>query len=399
MAGRFMRYFNNKIIKKKLSDIIKVGVGGAITFVSLNIYFQNDKFYDNLVMPVFRHLDPEMAHSLAVTAAKYKLIPQFKLEESKLLGSLVFGLHFRSPFGLAAGFDKNGEAVEGLSRMGFGFVEVGSVTPQPQPGNPKPRVFRLTQDQAIINRYGFNSDGHDAVYERLSHLPPPGQRQAVLGINLGKNKTSQDALVDYTAGVHKFGPIADYLVINISSPNTPGLRDLQQRQELEKLLKGVLEARDSLPSQHKPPVLLKVAPDISDTEKQQIAIVAVNYKVDGLVVSNTTISRPAALQSPQKEETGGLSGAPLKSLATATIKDMYRLTKGSVPIIGVGGVASGQDAYEKIRAGASLIQLYTGLIYTGPQLIPRATHELEQLLRDDGFSSVAEAVGVDSKKT
>ncbi|XP_045609281.1 dihydroorotate dehydrogenase (quinone), mitochondrial isoform X2 [Procambarus clarkii] len=384
---------------KKIRDIIRVGIGGALTFGGISMYFQNEKFYDSWVIPLLHKLDPETAHNLAVKAAKYNLVREVKLKESKLLETRVLGLHFKTPIGLAAGFDKNGEAVEGLFKMGFSFVEVGSVTPLPQPGNPKPRVFRLTKDQGVINRYGFNSDGHEAVFEHLSHLPPPGHRKAILGVNLGKNKTSADHVQDYTLGVQKFGPIADYLVINVSSPNTPGLRNLQRKEELEKLISAVVTTRDALPGTHKPPVLLKIAPDISEDDKKNIASVVIRNgkRIDGMIVSNTTVTRPVWLQSQEREEVGGLSGQPLRSLATQTVKDMYLLTKGSVPIIGVGGVASGDDAYEKICAGASLIQLYTGLIYHGPSLVQKITSDLEDLLRRDGFKTVTEAVGVNCR--
>lgn len=378
-------------------DVLKLSVGGGVTFVGINIYMQNEKFYETWVMPVFRRLDPETAHNMAVIAAKYHLVPKTKIKDSKLLESQVFDMQFKTPIGLAAGFDKNGEAVEGLFKMGFSFVEVGSITPLPQPGNPKPRVFRLPEDKGIINRYGFNSDGHNAVYERLSQLPPPGKRQGVLGINLGKNKTSDDPLEDYCLGVKKFGPIADYLVVNISSPNTPGLRALQHREQLEKLLNAVLEAKDSLPEGHRPPILIKIAPDLTEEDKHDIANVILSKKqhISGLIISNTTVTRPSTLQCEEKKEAGGLSGEPLKSLATSTIRDIYHLTGGCLPIIGVGGISSGEDAYEKIRAGASLVQLYSGLIYHGPPLVKKITDELDELLRRDGFSSVKEAVGSD----
>ncbi|KAK8747330.1 hypothetical protein OTU49_016753, partial [Cherax quadricarinatus] len=394
------RLFTSKVFRKKIHDILKVGIGGTLAFGGISIYFKNEKFYDSLVMPMLHKLEPETAHNVAVMAAKYNLVPEVNLKESELLESRVLNLLFKTPIGLAAGFDKNGEAVEGLFKMGFSFVEVGSVTPLPQPGNPKPRVFRLKEDLAIINRYGFNSDGHEAVYERLSQLPPPGHRKAVLGVNLGKNKNSVDHVQDFILGVKKFGPVADYLVINISSPNTPGLRNLQHREELGKLVSAVVTARDSLSGTHKPPLLLKIAPDLSDDDKKDIASVILKNenRIDGLIVSNTTVTRPLWLESAERQEVGGLSGQPLKSLATHTVTDMYRLTRGLIPIIGVGGVASGQDAYEKICAGASLVQVYTGLVYHGPLLVHRITNELEDLLRLHGFSTVTEAVGVDCKQ-
>ncbi|NXK56273.1 PYRD dehydrogenase, partial [Chauna torquata] len=338
----------------------------------------------------------------------------------------VLGQRFRNPLGLAAGFDKHGEAVDGLYKMGFGFVEVGTVTPKPQEGNPKPRVFRLVEDEAVINRYGFNSHGHAAVEHRLrarqeAQLKLTGAGMP-LGVNLGKNKSSTDAAADYVAGVRALGPLADYLVVNVSSPNTPGLRDLQGKAELRDLLTKVLAERDTLPCEHKPAVLVKIAPDLTAQDKQDIASVVCELGVDGLIVSNTTISRPSNLQSMQRLEPGGLSGKPLRELSTQTVREMYVLTRGrgwaglrmragltpgvltpclptgQVPIIGVGGVSSGRDALEKIRAGASLVQMYTALVYHGPPVVGAVKRELEELLREQGFKSVMEAVGADHRR-
>ncbi|RMC09407.1 hypothetical protein DUI87_14415 [Hirundo rustica rustica] len=297
----------------------------------------------------------------------------------------VLGHRFCNPLGLAAGFDKQGEAVDGLYKMGFGFVEVGTVTPKSQEGNPKPRVFRLAEDEAVINRYGFNSHGHVAVERRLRARQETQIRLTragmPLGVNLGKNKSSTDAVADYVAGVRTLGPLADYLVVNVSSPNTPGLRDLQGKAELRDLLSKVLAERDLLPCERKPAVLVKIAPDLTAQDKQDIANVVCEVGVDGLIVSNTTVSRPSSLRSRQRLEHGGLSGKPLRELSTQTIREMYALTQGRVPIIGVGGVSSGQDALEKIRAGASLVQLYTALVYHGPPVVGAVKRELEELLR------------------
>ncbi|KFO95605.1 hypothetical protein N300_09114, partial [Calypte anna] len=311
----------------------------------------------------------------------------------------VLGQRFCNPVGLAAGFDKQGEAVDGLYKMGFGFVEVGTVTPQPQEGNPRPRVFRLTEDEAVINRFGFNSHGHAAVERRLwarreAQLKLTGVGMP-LGVNLGKNKSSTDAAADYVAGVRTLGPLADYLVVNISSPNTPGLRDLQGKAELQDLLTKA--ERDALPCERKPAVLVKIAPDLTAQDKQDIASVVCELSVDGLIISNTTVSRPSSLQSPQRSEPGGLSGKPLRELSTQTIREMYALTRGQVPIIGVGGVSSGRHALEKIRAGASLVQMYTALVYHGPPVVGAVKRELEELLREQGFRNVMEAVGADHR--
>ncbi|CAL4064423.1 unnamed protein product [Meganyctiphanes norvegica] len=400
VTGRKMiKILMSPVFKKKMGDVIGLSAAGSLIFCGINIYFKNEKFYENTIMPLFHRLDPETAHNMAVWAAKYNLVPETKIKENKTLITSVLGMNFKTPIGLAAGFDKNGEAVEGLFCMGFSFVEVGSVTPLPQPGNAKPRVFRLTEDKAVINRYGFNSDGHDVVYERLASLPPPGKRTGVLGINLGKNKTSTDAVGDYVKGVQKFGPIADYLVVNVSSPNTPGLRNLQHRAILENLIDAVVIARDNLPGTHKPPIFLKIAPDLTTEDKQDISTVLLREgkKIDGLIVSNTTISRPESLQGHAKQEVGGLSGEPLRDLSTKTVKDMYTLTKGSLPIIGVGGISTGEDAYKKIRAGASLIQVYTALIYHGPPLVSSMTQQLSDALNKDSFTSIRDAVGVDAQ--
>ncbi|XP_009892379.1 PREDICTED: dihydroorotate dehydrogenase (quinone), mitochondrial [Charadrius vociferus] len=313
----------------------------------------------------------------------------------------VLGQRFRNPVGLAAGFDKQGEAVDGLYKMGFGFVEVGTVTPKPQEGNPRPRVFRLVEDEAVINRYGFNSHGHAAVERRLQARQDAQLRLTgagmPLGVNLGKNKSSTDAAADYVAGVRTLGPLADYLVVNVSSPNTPGLRDLQGKAELRDLLTKVLAERDALPCERKPAVLVKIAPDLTAQDKQDIASVICELGVDGLIVSNTTVSRPSSLRSTQRTEPGGLSGKPLRELSTQTIREMYSLTRGQVPIIGVGGVSSGHDALEKIRAGASLVQMYTALVYHGPPVVGAVKQELEELLREQGFKNVMEAVGADHR--
>ncbi|XP_058701830.1 dihydroorotate dehydrogenase (quinone), mitochondrial isoform X2 [Poecile atricapillus] len=396
------------------------------------------------VMPALRALPPEAAHGLALRVAALGLLPPTR-PDGPALEVRVLGQRFRNPLGLAAGFDKQCEAVDGLYKMGFGFVEVGTVTPKPQEGNPKPRVFRLEEDEAVINRYGFNSHGHIAVERRLRARQETQIRLTgagmPLGVNLGKNKSSTDAAADYVAGVRTLGPLADYLVVNVSSPNTPGLRDLQGKAELRELLSKVLLERNLLPCERKPAVLVKIAPDLTAQDKQDIASVVCEVRrqegeatrgrtmvvlashrsgrhvclqlsgccrdgvlgrsellgVDGLIVSNTTVSRPSSLRSRQRMEPGGLSGKPLRELSTHTIREMYALTQGRVPIIGVGGVSSGRDALEKIRAGASLVQLYTALVYHGPPVVGAVKQELEELLREQGFKNVMEAVGADHR--
>ncbi|KAM9861328.1 dihydroorotate dehydrogenase (quinone), mitochondrial isoform 2-T2 [Aulostomus maculatus] len=343
----------------------------------------------------------ETAHLLAVKMIGWGLVPLNRYQDPASLEVNVLGLKFRNPVGMAAGFDKHGEAVDGLYKMGFGFVEVGTITPKPQEGNPKPRVFRLSADHAVINRYGFNSCGLVEAQQRLKAREPAQQEKSKaglpLGINLGKNKLSQDASVDYSEGMRVLGPLADYLVVNVSSPNTPGLRDLQGKAELRQLLLAVLKERDALPRERKPPVLVKIAPDLTTQDRQDIADIVTELGVDGLMVSNTTVSRPEMLRDPQKSEVGGLSGQPMKDLSTSVVSDMYKLTRGKVTIVGIGGVASGQDAMDKIRAGASLVQLYTALTYQGPPVVTKIKRELEQLLKEQGFSCVSEAVGADHR--
>ncbi|XP_018594369.1 dihydroorotate dehydrogenase (quinone), mitochondrial [Scleropages formosus] len=390
------------LLKKRLKDAAQVLGCGGFLFLSYLTARGDERFYANHLMPALQRIvGPERAHVMAVRLLSLGLVPRTGYKDPAALELDVLGRKFQNPVGIAAGFDKHGEAVDGLFRMGFGFVEVGTVTPLPQEGNPKPRVFRLTADQAVINRYGFNSCGLAAVHERLKAREMTQLRLTQaghpLGINLGKNKLSQDAVADFVEGVRTLGPLADYLVVNVSSPNTPGLRDLQGKGELRHLLLKVLTERDGLPSGRRPPVLVKIAPDLSTQDKQDIAEVITEVGVDGLIVSNTTVSRPNTLKDPQRVEVGGLSGAPLRDMSTALVREMYCLTKGKVPIVGVGGIASGQDALDKIRAGASLVQLYTSFSYQGPPIVTRIKRELEQLLKEQGFTSISEAVGADHR--
>ncbi|XP_076585893.1 dihydroorotate dehydrogenase (quinone), mitochondrial isoform X2 [Chaetodon auriga] len=387
---------------KQLKDAVKVISSGSFLFASYLTAVGDERFYANQLMPLLQRIvGAETAHVLAVKMIGLGLVPLNRYKDPASLEVNVLGLKFKNPIGIAAGFDKHGEAVDGLYKVGFGFVEVGTITPRPQEGNPKPRVFRLTADQAIINRYGFNSCGLADAQQRLKARGDAQQKQSKaglpLGINLGKNKLSQDAGADYLEGVRVLGPLADYLVVNVSSPNTPGLRNLQGKAELHQLLQTVLKERDALQGGSRPPVLVKIAPDLTAQDKQDIADVVTELRVDGLMVSNTTVSRPETLQDPHKSEVGGLSGQPLKDLSTNTVREMYNLTKGKVPIIGIGGVASGQDALDKIRAGASLVQLYTALTYQGPPVVTKIKRELEELLKEQGFSSVSEAVGADHR--
>lgn len=309
-----------------------------------------------------------------------------------ILAQRLWGRDFPNPIGIAAGFDKDARVPDALLGLGFGFVETGTVTPRPQPGNPKPRVFRLDEDGAMINRLGFNSGGLHRFVARLQAR----RRRGIVGVNIGRNRDSADAVADYTAGVRRTAALADYLVVNVSSPNTPGLRDLQARAVLENLLRQLVAAR--VEAGASVPLLVKVAPDLSTEERVDIAAVALATGIDGIVVANTTVARPPGLLSPHARESGGLSGRPLFEPSTALLGEIYRLTQGRLPLVGVGGVASAADAYAKIRAGAALVQLYTALVFAGPALLGQIKTELADLLRRDGFASVADAVGADHAK-
>ena len=355
-------------------------------------------FY-RLIGPVLRLIDPETSHQLSVAALKRGLVPVPAIVHSDpMLRQDIWGKTFVNPVGLAAGFDKNAEAVDALDRWNFGFIEIGSVTPRAQSGNPRPRLFRLPAEEAVINRMGFNNDGMATVAARLRGR----QKKLPIGVNLGKNKDSKDAVDDYRMGILQMAELADYLVINVSSPNTPGLRALQGRDSLLALLEAVLAARSDVYAAGSavgtpPPVLLKIAPDLTDEDKIDIAAVAVQTGIDGLIATNTTIDRPASLTGRPRNEGGGLSGRPLFAPSTRVLSEMYQLTEGKLPLVGVGGIASAADAYAKIKAGASLVQLYSALVYQGPELPGKIVRELPGLLKADGFGSVSEAVGTDHK--
>lgn len=342
----------------------------------------------DLATPLFRLLDPERAHRLAVWALAHGFGPKSVAPDDPVLQTRLWGLRFPNPLGLAAGFDKDAAAYRGALRLGFGFVETGTVTPLPQPGNPKPRLFRLPKDAAVINRYGFNSAGVDLAAKRLR-----GRGVGIVGANIGKNKDSADAEADFVVGATRLAPLSDYLVINVSSPNTPGLRALQDPAQLSDLIVATRKAATDACGGESRPLLVKIAPDLTAEDKEDIAAVAGETVADGLIISNTTIMRPPGLRSRYRDEAGGLSGAPLFPITCDLVAEMYRLTQGKLPIIGVGGIASGADAYTMIRAGASLVQVYSALVYHGPGLVARIKHELAALLRADGFESIGEAVG------
>jgi len=330
------------------------------------------------LMPLTRLVDPESAHSLALAALRCGLAGRDRSADDKLLEVNAFGRVLANPIGLAAGFDKNAIAVEPLSRLGFGLVECGTVTPRPQAGNPKPRMFRLREDAAVINRMGMNNLGLHAFAERLAALRRSG---VAIGANVGINKEGADPERDYPALVAAVAPRADYIVINVSSPNTPGLRDLQSEERL-----GAILAAVQLAVPVRPPLLIKLAPDLSEAGLEAVVGCAVKYAADGLIISNTTISRPPSLRSAAKHESGGLSGRPLFELSTEMLRRAYRLSSGRLMLIGCGGIADGALALAKIEAGASLVQLYASFAYAGPALIPRIKTELAELLRQrDAF--------------
>ena len=333
------------------------------------------------VRPLLHRLDAETAHRLTINALK--ATPAGHARSASPLARELFGLHFPNPLGLAAGFDKDAEVPDRMLGLGFGFVEVGTVTPRPQVGNAKPRLFRLREDEAVINRMGFNNRGHDAMLARLRARRGSG---GIVGVNLGANKDSADRTADYVAGVRAFADVASYLTINISSPNTPGLRNLQSKTELDQLLGRIGEARGKAPI----PMFLKIAPDLSDAELADIAQSA--HAVDAIIVSNTTVTRPA-LMSPHASETGGLSGRPLFDLSTRILARLFVLTEGRIPLIGAGGIADAETAWTKILAGASLLQLYSALVFSGPALIDAIIGGLEQTVQAENGKSLAGFVG------
>jgi len=339
-----------------------------------------------LLRPALYLLDAETAHGLSIAALK--AMPRFGTRPRPgPLATCVAGLAFPNPLGMAAGFDKDGEVPDALLALGFGFAEVGSITPLPQPGNPRPRLFRLVEDRAVINRMGFNNGGAEAAVERLAQRKGRG---GIVGINIGANKDSADRIADYATLARLMAPLASYLAVNVSSPNTPGLRALQDEGALTALLDAVLAARGS--TGPVPPVFLKVAPDLEPADIDAIARIAIDRKLGALIVSNTTISRPA-LRSRHAHEAGGLSGAPLKDLAQQRLRDFRKATGGALPLVGVGGIGSAEDAWARIRAGASLVQLYSAMAFDGPGIARTIARGLERLMRRDGFATIAEAVG------
>jgi dihydroorotate dehydrogenase len=351
-----------------------------------------------LARPLLFTLDPEQAHHLTLKLMKSGLLPPCPSINDPALEVSLWGHKFPNPIGLSAGFDKNAEVIGPAFGMGFGFVEAGTVTPKPQHGNPKPRVFRDPSTESVINRMGFPNGGMNSFKANLEKfLSSKARPSGVVGINIGMNKSQTEPAKDYAVLIKMLGPLADYLTINISSPNTPGLRNLQSRGPLLELLSVVMEERKKACGDHPPPVLVKFAPDLDDAQQEEIAATALEAGIDGMILTNTTLERPDTLPKGFAAQQGGLSGKLLHAKSTEIIRNFYRLTKGKLPIIGVGGISSSADAYAKIKAGATLIQLYTSLVFKGPSVANSINRELLDLLKADGFSHISEAVGKAAK--
>lgn len=348
----------------------------------------------NLIKPFLHRMDPECAHGVTIAAMKMGLSPKFKPVQDDRLKIRLWDREFANPVGLAAGFDKKAEVIGPLFDMGFGFVEVGTVTPKPQDGNPKPRVFRDAQNEAVINRMGFPNHGLQPFLENILAYNSRAKRpNGIVGINIGMNKDQTEAEKDYRLLIKELAQFADYLTINVSSPNTPGLRNLQEPEHLKALIKAVMEQRAETCGDNPPPVLIKLAPDLTEEEQEKIAHALLHTDIDGIILTNTTLDRPTTLPEKFRNEKGGLSGRPLREKSTKVIRNFYKLTKGKLPIIGIGGVSSGQDAYDKICAGASLVQLYSALVFKGPALPTQMCRDLLVLLERDGHKNLTDAVG------
>jgi len=343
----------------------------------------------SVLRPFLFKLDPETTHDLAIKSLKFNYLPRkmFEVEDEQILNIELLGKNFPNPIGLAAGFDKSGEVYNSLLKFGFGFIEIGTVTPLKQFGNPKPRIFRLEDDSALINRLGFNNDGIEIIKNRIKSE----KKKGVVGINIGPNKNTKDQKSDFCLGLKNFFDIADYITVNISSPNTEGLRDFHDQEKLEDLLLAL----NKIKSENKIniPLLLKISPDIKDNQISEIADTAIINDISGIILTNTTNSNKDKLISDFKKEEGGLSGEPLQQISTNMIKKFYKQLNGKIPIIGVGGVNSGKSAYEKIIAGASLLQLYTGLVYKGPSIVKNIKKELIQILKVEGLNNIKDAIG------
>ena len=350
-----------------------------------------------MLINLLRLLPPETAHNITIKLLKSNL--NFKnnnKEQFSALTQTILGIDFPNPLGLAAGFDKNAEVIVPMLSYGFGFVEVGTITPKKQKGNQKPRIFRLLEDEGVINHLGFNNDGSDEIKENLKSFYSTDNLGGVVGINLGKNKSTKNDIDDYLYCIEKLGIYGNYITINISSPNTPGLRDLQLRGKIETLVKKIQDKKNENKQLSSKPIFIKISPDLDDEQLRDIALMSLANNVNGLIVSNSSIRRPKSLLSSYKNELGGLSGKPIFVDSTIILKKMYSLTNGQIPLMGVGGVSNGLECYEKIKAGASLVQLYTALIYQGPSIVNKIIKELNGLILNDRFKNISEAVGKSS---
>lgn len=356
--------------------------------------------YYRIIRPFLMAMDPERAHGRVVwllkLGLKFGILPLEKEADDPILRCRIWDRVFDNPIGLSAGFDKNAEVIDAILGLGFSFLEVGGITPRPQQGNPGTRLFRLREDEALINRFGFPNDGLERISERLWQRASTRQMPVgFVGANIARNERTNDPANDYVQCVKQLVGLVDYFIINVSCPNTPGLRDLQEPEVLADILTKVKATRSAANVVVPPPILVKISPDLGKHQVADMAAVLLGSQVDGVIVSNTTTDRPDDLMSEFRDEVGGLSGRPLFQKSTKTLRDMYRLTRGEIPLIGLGGVSSGHDAYIKIRSGASLVQLYTALVYQGPTVVSRIKTELANLLREDGFTNIQEAIGVD----
>ena len=348
----------------------------------------------SIIFKIIKKFPPEISHVIILKLLKLYSNSRRTFEDPSL-NQHIFGLDFKNPIGIAAGFDKNAEVINSLFNFGFGFVEVGTVTPKSQYGNDKPRIFRLKEDFAIINHLGFNNKGSEYVEKKLKKLNVNPLSNRIVGINIGMNKETKNYIDDYNYCLEKLGPLVHYVTINISSPNTPGLRELQNRGHIEKLVQSINNKKNNIGALNNTPIFFKIAPDMDEEQIRDIALMSLANNIDGLIISNSTIDRPKILNSNFKNEIGGLSGKPLFLKSTLMLKKMFTLTNGQIPLIGVGGISNALECYEKIKAGASLVQLYTSLTYQGPQIVNIILMELVNILKTDGYKNIKQAIGKD----
>ncbi len=346
----------------------------------------------NLSSSFLRLLPPELAHSITINALKYFYFKNKNIDDP-ILSQHLLGMDFKNPIGLAAGFDKNAEVINQMLSFGFGFVEVGTITKKPQKGNPKPRVFRILEENSVINHLGFNNKGYRSAKKNLNKIRNSYFDDNIIGINIGKNKDTVNSIDDYLFLLEKFGNLSSYITINISSPNTTGLRELQERNNIEKLIKLINKKRSEIESINKKPILVKISPDLNEDQLRDIALISLANNIDGLILTNTTTDRPKNITNYYKYKKGGLSGQLLFKKSNEILKKMYTLTNGQIPLVGVGGISNGSQCYEKIKSGASLVQIYTALIYSGPNLIHQLKNELIDLIKTDGYKNISDVVG------